>query len=185
MDLKKKARAAALLALCLVMLLALAGCGNSGAKKKIAADAAERLEAIVSGDYSSLAYLAVGLDADGLAEYGVDETELLVAFLDGFSYEVGDVTVSGSTAIVSVTLTCKSYAEFYEAFEDAVFDIALDNSSASDSKLAALYCEALYEALADASHVTINVELTYEKIDKTWYPTDDYEQMLAEALLSA
>ena len=180
----KYLRAIALLSLCVAMALSLCGCGNSGAKKKITSDVTERLEAIVAGDYSSLAYLAAGLEAEDLAEYGVEESELLAAFLEEFAYEVGSISVSGSTATVSVVLTCKSYLEFYRAFEEAVYDIPLDNSDATESELAELFEEAIYDAIAEADTTQVTVVLTYEKIDKTWSPTSDYEQLLANALLA-
>lgn len=58
-----------------------------------------------SGSGSELDQL--GISADGFAD----------AYLDGYGYEVGTVTVDGDTAEVEVTVTIKSYAEIMSTFE--------------------------------------------------------------------
>ena len=185
MTTSKKIPVAALLILVLTMAVVLTGCGSSGAKSKVTSDLAERLDAIVAGDYSALGALADGLDADDLSDIGIDEDSLLAAFLEGFSYSIEDVTAKNGEATATVVFTVKSYSEFYAYFSEAAFDIPLDYSNASDSKLATLYAQAVYDALSNASTVQVSVEFSYSKENRTWAPTDDFEQMLADALLSA
>lgn len=52
-----------------------------------------------------------------LDQLGVSADEFADAYLDGYGYEVGTVTVDGDTAEVEVTVTIKSYAEIMSTFE--------------------------------------------------------------------
>lgn len=52
-----------------------------------------------------------------LGQLGISADEFADAYLDGYGYEVGTVTVDGDTAEVEVTVTIKSYAEIMSTFE--------------------------------------------------------------------
>lgn len=52
-----------------------------------------------------------------LDQLGISADEFADAYLDGYGYEVGTVTVDGDTAEVEVTVTIKSYAEIMSTFE--------------------------------------------------------------------
>lgn len=52
-----------------------------------------------------------------LDQLGISADEFADAYLDGYGYEVGTVTVDGDTAEVEVTVTIKPYAEIMSTFE--------------------------------------------------------------------
>lgn len=52
-----------------------------------------------------------------LDQLGISADKFADAYLDGYGYEVGTVTVDGDTAEVEVTVTIKSYAEIMSTFE--------------------------------------------------------------------
>lgn len=52
-----------------------------------------------------------------LDQLGISADEFADAYLDGYGYEVGTVTVDGDTAEIEVTVTIKSYAEIMSTFE--------------------------------------------------------------------
>ncbi len=45
---------------------------------------------------------------DQLRQMGLSDDELLDVYLDGFEYEVGDVTINGTSAMARVKLKCRS-----------------------------------------------------------------------------
>lgn len=186
---QKRTSVPVILLICCTLLFVLTGCGSSASQEEIEEDLTLRLDEITSGVTTSLGVLADGLEADEVATYGVSESELLSAFLDGFSYNIGSISVDkdNGTATANVSFTCKSYDEIIEAFEDAAFDIPLQDGAdtMSDEELNALYGEALLEAIASASTgQTDEVTITYVEVDGVWEPDSDFESVLAEALLS-
>lgn len=52
-----------------------------------------------------------------LDQLGISADEFADAYLDGYGYEVGTVTVDGDTAEVEVTVTIKPYTEIMSTFE--------------------------------------------------------------------
>lgn len=64
---------------------------------------------------------ATGLESGAGAELeqlGISAEEFADAYLDGYSYEVGAVTVNDDSASVDVVVTIKSYTEIMAQFED-------------------------------------------------------------------
>ena len=64
---------------------------------------------------------ATGLESGAGAELeqlGISAEEFADTYLDGYSYEVGAVTVSDDSATVDVAVTIKSYTEIMAQFED-------------------------------------------------------------------
>lgn len=64
---------------------------------------------------------ATGLESGAGAELeqlGISAEEFADAYLDGYSYEVGAVTVNDDSATVDVAVTIKSYTEIMAQFED-------------------------------------------------------------------
>lgn len=72
-----------------------------------------------AGDDMRSSFIA-GLESGSggeLDQLGISADEFADAYLDGYGYEVGTVTVDGDTAEVEVTVTIKSYAEIMSTFE--------------------------------------------------------------------
>ena len=167
--------AAALMVLCLG---ALAGCGPND-EEVIRNGVAENL------DEAALADLMSGADVADLSEFGIDANEFMKAYLAGFDYRIGDVTVDGKEAHVDVALTCKSYAAYEQALEDAAAKLAEDESflELPEAEMNQKIGETVMEATAaiepvDAGSVTIDYTLE----GSTWTPTEQSTRNIAEVL---
>lgn len=182
----QKRTAVLLVLLCALCLFVLPSCSAFSPKDKVSEDMSSRLDAIKEGDTGSLSVLAEDLDAEEVEGYGLSQDDLLAAYLDGFDYQIEDVSVDGKTASVSVVFTVKSYSEFISAFSETAFDIPLQDGAEdlSDEELYALFGDAILETLSSTSTgQTESVSFSYTKSDGEWEP-DDFEQTIADALVS-
>ncbi len=110
----KRLKTPALLALIVVVALAIAGCGGttSGAD----ADAAKACVQTAMEDVRTLApdarqTILEELDSHAkkpLDKMGVSGDELVDDYFTDFSFEVGEATVTGNSAQVTVNVTCRS-----------------------------------------------------------------------------
>lgn len=171
--------AAALMVLCLG---ALAGCGPND-EEVIRNGVAEELDGLKNLDEAALADLMSGADVADLSEFGIDANEFMKAYLAGFDYRIGDVTVDGKEAHVDVALTCKSYAAYEQALEDAAAKLAEDESflELPEAEMNQKIGETVMEATAaiepvDAGSVTIDYTLE----GSTWTPTEQSTRNIAE-----
>ena len=173
--------AAALMVLCLG---ALAGCGPND-EEVIRNGVAEELDGLKNLDEAALADLMSGADVADLSEFGIDANEFMKAYLAGFDYRIDDVTVDGKEAHVDVALTCKSYAAYERALEDAAAKLAEDESflELPEAEMNQKIGETVMEATAaiepvDAGSVTIDYTLE----GSTWTPTEQSTRNIAEVL---
>ena len=98
------------------------GCGDSGdaeSKAAIADGVTDGLEQLKSGSGEAVDLAKETLNSyvgSQLEDMGISDDELISTYLQDFDYEVGDVTMTGSSATVHVTLTCRSVADIAKEF---------------------------------------------------------------------
>ena len=179
-----KIAAACAAALMVPRLGGLAGCGPTD-EEVIRNGVAEELDGLKNLDDAALADLMSGADVADLSEFGIDANEFMKAYLAGFDYRIGDVTVDGKEAHVDVALTCKSYAAYEQALEDAAAKLAEDESflELPEAEMNQKIGETVMEATAaiepvDAGSVTIDYTLE----GSTWTPTEQSTRNIAEVL---
>ena len=107
--------------------------------------------------------LEAGAGSD-LDQLGITAEEFAEAFLDGFNYEVGDVTVDGDVATVDVTITSKSMDEISTEFQNRFTEWAstVDPSTiTSEDDLYKQGGQIFLEVTREAEAAEHQVELTF------------------------
>lgn len=106
----------------IIFAIGLVGCGDSGdaeSKAAIADGVTDGLEQLKSGSGEAVDLAEETLNSyvgSQLEDMGISDDELISTYLQDFDYEVGDVTMTGSSATVHVTLTCRSVADIAKEF---------------------------------------------------------------------
>lgn len=106
----------------IIFAIGLVGCGDSGdaeSKATIADGVTDGLEQLKSGSGEAVDLAKETLNSyvgSQLEDMGISDDELISTYLQDFGYEVGDVTMTGSSATVHVTLTCRSVADIAKEF---------------------------------------------------------------------
>lgn len=168
----------------LVSVLALGACSDSGPsdEEAIREDLSANLDLIKNLDESTMEGLVAEIDASSLEPYGIDGIDVVRSLLDGFDYRIDAVTVDegGESATASVTITCKSVQDFYEAAAetsgDLVSELLSDVSNlellSDQDALNLRIGEAMMEALDAIEPRDVTIDVGYSKSGDTWVATD-------------
>ncbi len=122
---------------------------------------------------------------DELEQLGVDSTEFTKAFLDGFDYKIGKISVDEDKGIATakVTIVCKSMQDIIEATGE--------QATAETDSLQGLSEEEVYkrvgiimlEAAQDAEVKSTECTFTYRcDSDGEWEAGDDAEEQIYKAM---
>ena len=174
-----------------VAAVALTGCGSGPSAEELATKAVEaELSQIKQLDAAALDEMAsaAGDEADdSFAMLGVDTREYLKSYLDGFDYKIGSVDVDErqGSAIVQVTVKCKSLEQilndFADAFQAKIADLSQDQLT--EDNLYKLGGEALTEVTEAAQPRDVELSLPVEKdSDGTWAVTADATDQIANMM---
>ena len=147
------------------LLLALTGCGPSN-EERIKQAVSQPLEAIKAKDEATL-------------------TSLLSAYLDGFDYALGPITINKDTATVDLTITCKTTDSIFSALqqkatEDFESGASANNTEEQTKSEVAENTLDLINAAPPVQHDPITV--TLHKVDKSWIVESDINGALLKAL---
>ncbi|WP_297034813.1 zinc ribbon domain-containing protein [uncultured Enorma sp.] len=118
-----------------------------------------------------------------LDQLGISADEFADAYLDGYGYEVGTVTVDGDTAEVEVTVTIKSYAEIMSTFEsnfNAWAESVDPSTITSEDQVYQKAGEMLMEAAQAAEPEAYDATLTFSQDSSgVWWmdSSSEYELM--------
>ena len=118
-----------------------------------------------------------------LDQLGISADEFADAYLDGYGYEVGTVTVDGDTAEVEVTVTIKSYAEIMSTFEsnfNAWAESVDPSTITSENQVYQKAGEMLMEAAQAAEPEAYDATLTFSQDSSgVWWmdSSSEYELM--------
>lgn len=170
-------------------LLALSGCGPDS-EEVIREAVTEELEGLKTLDEATLDELMADADASALADfedYGINAREFVKAYLAGFDYAVDEVAVDGDAAQVTVTFTCKSFADLQEALEASVAELVAGPSAASmstdelNAKVGELFMEAVNQIQVRTTDPCV---LEYQETDDVWSPADGARDVITSALFN-
>lgn len=182
-----RARGIAALAAATMLVLAaglLVGCGPDN--EKLIRDAiTQELESLKTHDEALMDELTADAGLDDLKAFGIEPKAFLAAYLDGFDYRIDEVSVDGDSATATVVFTCKNYSDYTAALESATAALLEDDTMAnlSADQLNARIGQAVMDALAGvAVKETAPFAVEYKLADKTWSPTPNAEQAVANAL---
>lgn len=154
----------------LVMALTLVGCGPSDEEAiKKAVDS--EMGVIVNPDEETVNALAEEASAgsDGaLSTMGIDSTELVKSWIDGFAYEVGEITVNGDTATAAVNVTCKQLGPVLTTWQTNFETNAQSKGFTTMDEIYAYAGQTIMEELNAAQQTTTAVTLELEKDGSNW-----------------
>lgn len=172
-----------------VLAVSLSACGGTAPEDLIRSD----LETYFADADNAKEEFAEGLESsagDELDQLGITEDEFTKAYLDGFSYEIGDITVDGDTATAKVTITIKSLSDIMTSFQGAFTDWAygLDASTAAGMTEDELFKQGgqmLLEATSSAEPQENTYDIMYTRnSDGEWEMDSTSESELVSAVLS-
>lgn len=123
-----------------------------------------------------------------LAELGITQEDLLTSWLDGYAYEVGEVTVAGDgkTATVKVNITCKKLYDVITAWQNTFYDRVMNEGLTSTADIQAFAGKTIVEDLKAATPSTTEITLNVEKGSSGWQiPSSNTENdnAIASALI--
>lgn len=154
----------------LVMALTLVGCGPSDEEAiKKAVDS--EMGVVVNPDEETINTLAEEASAgsDGaLTTMGIDSTELVKSWIDGFAYEVGEITVDGDTATAAVKVTCKQLGPVLTTWQANFETNAQSKGFTTMDEIYAYAGQTIMEELNGAQPTTTEVTLELEKDGSNW-----------------
>lgn len=168
--------------LCVVVLSA---CGGPALEDHIRADISESLSSISPESEGFMQALTA--DTENFEMLGIDPTDFATAYLDGYSYEIGDVTVDDDAgeATVDVTVNIKSLDGVLADYIDRVQQWSADSpDEPGDEETVYLKCgELLMDALNEAEPKESNVTFTYkDNGNGEWTLTEDAGSVLLDAM---
>lgn len=167
-----------------------AGCSGQSDEEVIRTAITEELDGIKNLDEETVSMLSEGMDVSQLAEFGIDGTEFMTTYLEGFDYSIDGITVDGDTAEAVVTLTCKSYSGFEQALTDAATDLMSnmsfeDMANMSEEELNTLIGQTTMETLKNVEVAPCEpITIEYTKANNTWTPSDSASNDVAVAMMS-
>lgn len=179
---------AGLIAVCACALcFALTACGPSDEDQaKEALDA--QLGQLVNPSDDTISQLANEANMSGEGSFStlnIDSTAFVKSWLNGFSYEIGDVSVSGNTATANTSVTCKQLYVIMTSWSSSFETDALNQNFSTIDEVYSYAGKTFMDAIDSADPVTTQVTFTLEKSDGNWTFADSTEndQALADALL--
>lgn len=171
---KKRLLFVPFMAVALVFSLFLSGCGGTDPEQLIRED----LDAALGGADDQVEVRAAGLEetvGDNFDSLGITAEEFSAAYLDGFGYEIGDITVDGDTATAEVTITVKSYNDIMSALQSDFAEWLNSDEASAVTSEEELYQELgrmLIEAVQNTEAAQSTLTVDYTKNDDEW--TMDY-----------
>lgn len=173
-------------ALCLssaLAALALSGCES--AESEVRAQVESELNAVKELDDETVNAFLGSLssnDTEILDSVGLDESELMRAYFDGFDYSIDSVTVDGDTAQVTITFTCKTASDMVAAMQAALGDV--DIAAAAQSGDMSSIGQAMIDAVRNVGPRQADpVTVEYQKTDGAWTAGDSAEQAIASIMM--
>lgn len=166
------------------LLLALTGCGPSN-EERIEQAVSQPLEAIKAKDEATLTSLLSDNAKQQISDIGIDPASYMSAYLDGFDYALGPVTINKDTATVDLTITCKTTDSIFSALqqkatEDFESGASANNTEEQTKSEVAENTLDLINAAPPVQHDPITV--TLHKVDKSWIVESDINGALLKAL---
>lgn len=182
----KKMLLAPVMAIACVLTLVLAGCGGASAEDLIR----ENIESYMGEIDGANEEFVAGLEAsagEDLEQLGLSADEFAAAYLDGYGYEIGDITVDGETATAEITITVKSYSDIMTTFQNDFYEWAysVDASSVTQEDIYQQAGQMLLDATNSAEPVSTTVEVGYtQNSDGDWEMDSSSQTELASVVMA-
>lgn len=167
----------------------LGGCGLLGPspeqviREGIVAD----LDGLAQEDSELRAKLAESLDAAGALEgLDVDSSAFIDEFLEGFTYEVGEIEVDdeAGSATAQVKVTCRTFTDIASRLKELVVAEAASGATSTEDEFSARIGELLMQALDETKPEEAEVTLACSRAeDDTWSVDEESRGELAQMMI--
>lgn len=129
-------------------------------------------------------------DADALAQFeamGLDGAEFVKGLLDGFDYEIGEITINGDKAEAAVTLKMKDLKEWMSNVEESAIQLAMENPNISEAELMSQMGPLMMDALGKVEGMAdIPITVTATESNGTWTVDGDaLSKEVSQAMMSS
>ncbi|MDR2587136.1 MAG: hypothetical protein LBC23_02595 [Coriobacteriales bacterium] len=174
--LRKTLMVTAAIVVCFALVLTLSACGeaNKAVIKTALTNDLEQLKDPTSDLWRD------AIDSSG----GALSAEFVSAWSKGYSFEVGEISIEGTTATAQVSITCKQlFPVMLSAQEALLNDEGL--AEITEDELLQKVEEAFIAELDKAQPATTEFEVTCELIDNVWEPTAQATAEFEKALLGS
>ena len=162
--------------------LVLGACSGPSPEEAIREDLTANLDRVKELDDATVEELVGSMGTLGLETYGIEASDVVRSLLDGFDYTIDDITVDdeGTSAVASVSVTCKSASDFTERINQAATDLATELMNdpsglellSDEDALNARIGEVIMETLDGVEPRQTSVEIGYSKTDDGWEASD-------------
>ena len=117
-----------------------------------------------------------------MTELGINSAEFLSAFLEGMSYEIGEIKVDGNTATAQLSVTSKRMSEIITNFDTSSLSYieSVPISNLSDEELQTDLTDILFSETKNTLPVTSNHTLDFELSENIWALTESSQKLLEE-----
>lgn len=116
---------------------------------------------------------------------GIDSTELVTSWLNGYSYEIGDISVDGDNATAKATITSKQLYTIMTSWKTSFSEDVMNQGFTSEDEVYAYAGQTFSDAVNNAEASTTEVTFALQKDNGEWkYSESDAtnQQALADAL---
>lgn len=165
--------------------LVLGACSGPSPEEAIREDLTANLDRVKELDDATVEELVGSMGTLGLETYGIEASDVVRSLLDGFDYTIDDITVDdeGTSAVASVSVTCKSASDFTERINQAATDLATELMNdpsglellSDEGALNARIGEVVMETLDEVELQQTSIEIDYSKTDDGWTASDASE----------
>lgn len=165
--------------------LVLGACSGPSPDEVIREDLTANLDRVKELDDATVEELVSSMGTIGLETYGIEASDVVRSLLDGFDYTIDDITVDdeGTSAVASVSVTCKSASDFTERINQAATDLATELMNdpsglellSDEEALNARIGEVVMETLDEVELQQTSIEIDYSKTDDGWTASDASE----------
>lgn len=165
--------------------LVLGACSGPSPEEAIREDLTANLDRVKELDDATVEELVGSMGTLGLETYGIEASDVVRSLLDGFDYTIDDITVDdeGTSAVASVSVTCKSASDFTERINQAATDLATELMNdpsglellSDEDALNARIGEVVMATLDEVELQQTSIEIDYSKTDDGWTASDASE----------
>lgn len=165
--------------------LVLGACSGPSPEEAIREDLTANLDRVKELDDATVEELVGSMGTLGFETYGIEASDVVRSLLDGFDYTIDDITVDdeGTSAVASVSVTCKSASDFTERINQAATDLATELMNdpsglellSDEEALNARIGEVVMETLDEVELQQTSIEIDYSKTDDGWTASDASE----------
>jgi hypothetical protein len=121
--------------------------------------------------------------ASEFADMGVESQDLINAWTEGFSFEVGEITVDGDTAQATISITSKQLASAMTAAQEALLSDMSSLEQMTEAEIQKKTGEVILDALKKSTPVTTEITVPCTKSGNQWSEDESATNEYARALL--